>query len=328
MLEEKILNTINKFELISAGDKVVIGVSGGPDSMCLLHFFITIKEKYNLKLYVAHINHGIREESTEEEQFVENFCKKNEIECFIKHANIPEIAKKEKRGLEETGRMVRYSFFDEVLNKVNANKIAIAHNLNDYAETILMNVLRGSGLNGLKGIDPKNGYYIRPLINCNREEIEKYCEEEKLNPRFDKSNNDNTYTRNKIRNIVIPYIKEEFNPNFIDTLYRLSEISKEENDFIEKIVVQTYSEIVELEENEKIILNLKKFNNLELVIKRRLILYTVYKLFGTSQGIEKIHIEDIIKLCSNNIGNKYLKPNKKIKVSIKNKKIIFEAEKQ
>ena len=150
MLKEKIIETIKKYNLIKKNDKIVIGVSGGPDSMTLLHFFINIKQEYNLQLFVCHINHGIREESTEEEQFVENFCKKNEIQFFPLRVNLPEIAEKEKKGLEEKGREVRYSFLNKVLNEVGANKIAIAHNLNDYIETILMNVLRGSGINRFK----------------------------------------------------------------------------------------------------------------------------------------------------------------------------------
>lgn len=324
MLKEKILKTVKKYDMIERNDKVVIGVSGGPDSMCLLHFFISIREEYNLELFVAHINHGIREESTEEEQFVENYCKINDIECFIKRVNVPQIALYEKMGLEETGRNIRYDFFNEVLKQTNSNKIAIAHNLNDYTETILMNVLRGSGINGLKGIEAKIGNYIRPLIECKREEIEDYCDKNNLDPRYDKSNDDNTYTRNKIRNVVIPYIKEEFNPNFLDTLYRLSEISKEESDYLNKKTIENYMDVKEDENDKKIIINLKKFNDIELVIKRRLILYIIQKLFGTTKGIEKIHVEDIIKLCSNNIGNKYLTPNKNTKVSVGKGKIIFE----
>lgn len=145
-----------------------------------------------------------------------------------------------------------------------------------------------------------------------------------MDPRHDKSNEDNTYTRNKIRNIVIPYIKKEFNPNFIDTLYRLSEISKEESEYIEKKVEESFDAIVEEISEKQIVLDLKRFNEEDLVIKRRLILYSVKKLFGTTKGIEKIHIEDIIKLCLNNIGNKYLTPNKNTKVSVGKGKIVIE----
>jgi tRNA(Ile)-lysidine synthase len=228
-----------------------------------------------------------------------------------KEDSYKDLAKKEKRGIEETGRKIRYEFFDEIANKIGAKKIVTAHNNNDKVETIIMNILRGSGTSGLKGfLAIRNQKYIRPLIECKREEIEKYCIENNLNPKFDKSNNDNTYIRNKIRNIVIPYIKKEFNPNILNTINRLSEVVEEEDIYINKIVEEKYEELI-LESDikkEQIILDLKKFNNLELVIKRKLILYTINELLGTTDGIEKVNIDDIIKLCSNNIGNKFLKP--------------------
>ena len=186
-----------------------------------------------------------------------------------------------------------------------------------------MNIIRGSGVSGLKGIEPKRGIYIRPLIECERIEIENYCEEQKLNPRIDKTNFENEYTRNKIRNIIIPYVRKEFNPNIINTLERLSNLVKEEEDYIEKQVLSIYNRIIIEEKEKEIVLELKIFNAQEKVIKSRLILYTITRLFGSSQGIEKIHIEDIIKLCSKNIGNKYLTPNKKIKILVKNHKIYF-----
>ena len=192
-----------------------------------------------------------------------------------------------------------------------------------------MNLFRGSGLLGLKGIEVKNGKYIRPLIECERNKIEDYCLKNNLNPRIDKTNFDNTYTRNKIRNVVIPYIKKEFNPNIINTIDRLSELVSEEEEYINKQVIEAYTAILVKEnlEEQMIILDLKKFNSQEKVIKSRLVLYTITRLFGTSKGIEKIHIEDIIKLCSKNVGNKYLTPNKYTKVLVNNGKIYFYIQK-
>ena len=186
-----------------------------------------------------------------------------------------------------------------------------------------MNAIRGSGISGLKGIEAKREKYIRPLIECERFEIEEYCNQKQLNPRIDKTNFDNEYTRNKIRNIVIPYIKREFNPNIITTLNRLSELVCEEEEYMEKQIKKAYKNLVLEEEKKQIALDLKKFNQEETVIKSRVVLYTITRLFGTSKGIEKIHIEDIIKLCKNNIGNKYLTPNKSIKILVKNHKIYF-----
>lgn len=327
-MEEKILEIIKQYNLIESGDKIVIGVSGGPDSMCLLNILYKISKdnKYNLSfdICVAHINHMIRKEADEETKYVENFCNKRNIKIYIKKENVVKIADEEKIGLEEAGRNIRYQFFEQILKETKSNKIAIAHNLNDRAETVLMNLIRGSGPLGLKGIEPKrNNIYIRPLIQINRKEIEKYCEEEKLEPKFDKSNRDNTYTRNKVRNLLIPYIEKEFNPNIIESITKLAEIITDEQNYLEKIVNNIYIELLIEEKKNEIILDLKEFNKQDIVIKRKIILYTINKLLKTTKNIEKIHIEDIIKLCNNNIGNKYLTPNKNIKVFLKKGRISF-----
>lgn len=335
-MRSEILKTIKKYNLIENGDSIVIGVSGGPDSICLLNVLNELKNELNFKIYVAHINHMIRKEADEETEYVKSFCKNIEVECFVKRIDVIKISKELKMGTEEAGRKIRYDFFEEVLKNTNSNKIATAHNNNDKVETIIMNILRGSGIAGLKGLDPiRENKFIKPLLEISREEIEAYCEENRLAPRIDKSNNENIYTRNKVRNSVIPYIKKEFNPNILKTINRLSEVATEENEYLDKITIQAFNEINvgaisegNLEKNketETITLNLKKFNNLELVIKRRLILYTINELLGTIDGIEKINIDDIIKMCSKNIGNKYLMPTKKIKILVKKGKIFFMA---
>lgn len=379
-IKEKVEKTILKYDLIENGDKIMLGVSGGPDSMCMLNILKDLQntnlKKLNYEIIVAHVNHMIREEAIEDEKYVEEYCKKNNIEFYSKSIDIPKIVNTKKIGEEEAGRIARYEFFDELLEKTKANKIAIAHNKNDRVETVLMNELRGSGLSGLKGIEPRRGKYIRPLIEIEREEIEKYCEENKLEPRIDKTNFENIHTRNKLRNCLIPYIKKEFNPNIIETINRLSEIVTEQEKYIDEIVREKYKEInikerinnssikkeeknaneidntekmpvkndkkseqeeernKEIRENSEnkktefekcIILDLAKFNKQNKVIKSKLILYTITRLLNNAKGIEKVHIEDIIKLCNNNIGNKYLTPNKNIKILIKNKKIFFMA---
>lgn len=326
-MEEKILKTIKKYNLIKDGDKIVVGVSGGPDSITLLDLLLKLKNQNIIKfdIVVCHINHMIREEATSDEEYVKEYCNKHNIECFVKRAEVEEIAKQNKMGTEETGRKIRYDFFYEILEKTKSNKIATAHNANDNAETVLMNIIRGCGTSGLKGIEANNKQIIRPLIECSRKEIEEYCKQNNLNPRIDKTNFENDYTRNKIRNMLIPYIQENFNPNIVEGINRLSSLSKQENDYLEKETQKAYISIVEKITNTSISLDLKKFNSLEKVIKSRVVLYTINELFKTKNGIEKKHIEDIIKLCSNNIGNKYLIPNKKMKILVKNKKIFFMA---
>ncbi len=387
-MKNKVLNTIKKYNLIQENDKIVIGVSGGPDSMCLLHILNGLKEKLNFEIVVAHINHMIRKEAEEETQYVKNFCDKLGIKCYIKRIDVIDKSNKEKIGTEEAGRKARYDFFEEVLNIVNANKIATAHNENDNAETVLMNIFRGAGTSGLKGIEPiRDNKYIRPIIECERSEIEEYCRVNKLQPKIDKTNFENVYTRNKIRNVLIPEIKKEFNPNIIESLNKLSILSRQENNFIQEyaknimeneLIVEKDLENLQQSINEKqnnkicreqmekekiakdklqkeqmqknqiekeeiqrkqlqkeqiskektqnnksIVLNLKKFNQLDDVIKNRIVLETIQRVLGSTQGIEKIHVDDIVKLCSKNIGNKYLTPNKNIKVLVKDGNITF-----
>lgn len=387
-MKNKVLNTIKKYNLIQENDKIVIGVSGGPDSMCLLHILNGLKEKLNFEIVVAHINHMIRKEAEEETQYVKNFCDKLGIKCYIKRIDVIDKSNKEKIGTEEAGRKARYDFFEEVLNIVNANKIATAHNENDNAETVLMNIFRGAGTSGLKGIEPiRDNKYIRPIIECERSEIEEYCRVNKLQPKIDKTNLENVYTRNKIRNVLIPEIKKEFNPNIVESLNKLSILARQENNFIQEyaknimeneLIVEKDLENLQQSRNEKqnnkicreqmqkekiakdklqkgqmqknqiekeeiqrkqlqkeqiskektqnnksIVLNLKKFNQLDDVIKNRIVLEAIQRVLGSTQGIEKIHVDDIVKLCSKNIGNKYLTPNKNIKVLVKDGNITF-----
>ena len=326
-MEDNILEIIKKYNLIENGDKIVVGVSGGPDSITLLNILKNIKEnKYiNFEIIVCHINHMIRQEAIEDEEYVKKYCKDNNIKCYVKKIEVEKMAETQKIGTEEAGRKARYEFFNEILEKTNSNKIATAHTANDNAETVLMNIIRGSGTAGLKGIEIKRDNLIRPLIESTREEIEDYCTKNSLNPRIDKTNFENIYTRNKIRNMLIPYIKENFNPNIIDSINRLSDLSKQENTYLDKVTQKAYNQLLIEEKNGEIILDLKAFNSQELVIKNRLALYTINKVLGTRSGIEKKNIEDIIKLCSNNIGNKFLIPNKKVKILVKNKKIFFMA---
>ena len=332
-LEQKFLDTIKENNLINKGDVIVVGVSGGPDSITLLTCLNKYKDYLNIKIICAHINHLIRKDSTDDEQFVENVCKKMGINCYIKRAEVEKIAKEQKKGTEEVGRKIRYDFFDEVAKKENANKIAIAHNMNDNAETMLLNIIRGSGLTGLEGIQPEEyGKYIRPLINCKREEIEEYCIKNDLKPRIDSTNKENIYRRNIIRNRILPELKE-LNPNIVQSLSNLSKIVKVQNMHIKIEVENIYNKIATetfKENNEsstetlgKIELDLNEFQKLDLNIKQNLIIYTITKTLKSARNIEKVNIDDIIKMCDRNIGKKYIEPNKNLKILIENKKIIF-----
>ena len=323
-LEQNFLDTIKENNLINKGDVIVVGVSGGPDSITLLTCLNKYKEYLGITVICAHVNHLIRVDSTEDEQYVENMCEKMGIKCYVKRENIEELAKEQKKGTEEVGRKIRYDFFDEIAKKENANKIAIAHNMNDNAETMLLNIIRGTGMQGLEGIQAEEyGKYIRPLINCAREEIEEYCEKNNLQPRIDSTNKENIYKRNIVRNKILPQMKE-INPNIVENLSRLSKIIKSENSYIKNEVKNIYNRIATLSLG-KIEIDIHEFQKLELSLKQNLILYAINQIAGSTRNIEKIDIDDIIKMSERNVGKKYMLINKNLKVLIENKKIIFIA---
>ena len=191
IVEENFLNTIKEDNLINEGDKIVIGVSGGSDSITLLYLLNKYKEKFKIKLYVCHINHKIRKDSTIDEQYVENMCSKMNVPFYKKRVQVEQIAKENKIGTEEAGRIIRYEFFREIAKKENANKIAIAHNMNDNAETMLLNLIRGTGLSGLEGITPKENNIIRPLINSKKTDINNFCKENNIEYKIDSTNKQN-----------------------------------------------------------------------------------------------------------------------------------------
>lgn len=229
---KEFLRTIENNNLIKNGNRVLVGLSGGADSVYLLRALLDIKEEYNLSISAAHINHGIRETAKRDEDFVKDLCEKFSIPLFVDHINMNDIAKKFKITSEEAGRKARYDFFNSIKN---IDKIALAHNLDDNAETILFRIIRGTGIQGLTGIPISRDKIIRPVLNTKRIEI---IEELKaLNQEYmvDETNLSNDYTRNKIRNLLIPYIEEEFNNKFKDALIRLKDNSIDSLEIINNI---------------------------------------------------------------------------------------------
>ena len=317
-MEKKVKQTIQKYNLIEENQRVVVGVSGGPDSLALL----SVLSELGYDVFVAHINHGLRETAKADEDFVCKFCNEQNIPCFVKKINLKENLNG--MSTEEAGREARYQFFKEIAEKNHCHKIATAHNSNDNVETVLMNMIRGSGLSGLKGIEPQRDNIIRPLLEVSRKEIEEYCEKHKLNPRKDETNDETIYTRNKVRLELIPYLEQNINSNVMQNIIRMSEIIREEEKYIQKQVEKEFDRILQNENQNELILNMKFFNELDIVLKRRIILKSIIKVLGNAKDIEKVHVDDIVKLCENNVGGKYLTPNKNIKVSVLQGKVKFE----
>lgn len=251
--------------MISFGDTIVVGVSGGSDSMLLLHFLVEISKDFNLKIVVAHVNHCLRgKESFRDENFVRHFCKKNGLIFKLLKVDIKKIAKEKKIGLEECGRNLRYEFFNSF--NIKNYKIAVAHNLSDYVETVIFNLARGSGLHGLLGIQAKRNNIIRPLIYLKKSEIKDYCIENNISFVEDSSNFSDEYTRNKIRLNVVPILKE-INPNFENSVLNMGKILKSDDEYLEKVVENCLNES-KIKTN---IYDLTKFYNFDDAIKARCI---------------------------------------------------------
>ena len=222
VLLRRVRATIEKYGMLAKGDLVVVAVSGGVDSVALLHVLNSLRSIYGIRLHVAHLEHGIRgEESVGDMKFVEAMCGDLSIPFTARSENVPEMAASRGLSLEAAARAVRYAFLQELAGDLKASRIATGHNANDQAETLLINLLRGTGMAGLSGIRPAmNGKIIRPLIEAAREEIESYAAEKGLKFRVDRTNLDETHERNKIRRTLIPLIEQEFNPGIVDSLAR------------------------------------------------------------------------------------------------------------
>lgn len=212
-MRDKIFKTIQEYNMLDGCQNLIAAVSGGADSMCLLHFLYSVREQLNIKLLIAaHVNHNIRGvEAKRDESFVQSFCRERSIPFCLLDVDVPALAKEKKCGVEQAAREVRYEFFKSLSQKYDA-LVATAHNANDNAETVIYHLVRGSALRGLCGIPPKRDYIIRPLIELSRSEIESYCEQYGIDYVTDSTNLCDDYTRNKIRHKVIPVLKQ-INPS-------------------------------------------------------------------------------------------------------------------
>lgn len=224
---------IDDFCLVDNGDNIIVALSGGADSVSLLHILCSLKEKYNLSIFACHINHMIRgEEADSDEQFVRNLCEQMGVRLFVKSVDVPTLAKKLRISLELCGRNVRYEFFDELAKKYSA-KIATAHTASDNAETVLYNLSRGTSALGLCGIKPRRDNIIRPLIYAARSDVEKYCCDNHLSFVTDSTNASDEYTRNKIRHNAVPVLKQ-LNPDFENAVSRMCSSMSDIVAFIDK----------------------------------------------------------------------------------------------
>ena len=230
-MDNKIKETICRYNMLQKGDTVAVGLSGGADSVALLHILLSLREEYGITVIACHINHNLRgTESDRDEEFVKNFCQSLNVPLETVSIKVKEHCAPHE-SLEETARKLRYKEFMRICKEYNA-KLATAHTASDNAETVLINMLRGTGTKGLSGIPPVRDYIIRPLIRCSREEIEAYCQKNNLTFVTDSSNITDDYRRNKIRHNIIPLLKD-INPSFIEAVARMTAIVGDDTDFLE-----------------------------------------------------------------------------------------------
>lgn len=293
---DKVAKTIKKYNMLRHGDSVVVAVSGGPDSVALLHSLNALKDAFDINLAIAYINHGLRgDESKKEEAFVRSLSVSLSIPLEFKSIDVKALKKEGiKRTLEEIGREERYRFFLDVAKNRNAQRIALGHHFHDQAETVLLNLLRGSGIEGLKGFLPvRDDKIIRPLMECTRKEILTFIGENGLEYIQDSTNNKNIYTRNKIRNQLIPEIQRRFNPGIEKTLNQTAEILRHENDFL---AACTYEALMEMHidfNKDKIEIDRPKFLSFHEAIQRRVIKELLLKYTTARSGIAFVHIESV-----------------------------------
>lgn len=295
-MNNKVLKTVKKYNMLSKGDRVLIGVSGGADSIALLEFFVSVKEKYDLDICVAHIEHGIRgEDSVNDAEFVENYCKKLGVNFYLKTIDAPNLAKKAKMGVEEYSRMARYDFF----NTIECDKIATAHNLTDNIETLLFRLARGTGLKGACSIPAVRGKIIRPFIEVSSGEIRKWCNDNNIPYRVDCTNSDSAYSRNLIRLEILPLF-EKLNANYQDNIENFISDVNEDYAFIDDYVKSIYPEIVKNNE-----IDLPKLNELDLSIKKRILI-----MFFDENGysLNRIHLQSVIDITLKS-GKSQIKEN-------------------
>ena len=294
---KKIKEAIEKNHLLDRGEKVVVAVSGGPDSVALLKVLAMLSDEYRLTLIVAHLNHGLREEASHEEQFVRRITADMGIAFESKSLDIASIRKGTGKCIEDISREVRYNYLNDVANKHGAQKIALGHHINDQTETLLMNFLRGSGPAGLKGMLPaRDSTYIRPLLDVTRSEIVSFLEFHGIPFVKDPSNNDRRYLRNRIRHSLIPELKAKYNPKLEESMKSMAEIMRMENDYMKMVTDKVLSEWGTAAADGETRICISDLRENHEAIQRRIMKHLLEGLSPNRQGVEYTHIKAALDL--------------------------------
>lgn len=304
---EKIKQYCVEEELIRPEDGIVVGLSGGADSLCLLRFLVELREEWKLRLCAVHINHGIRGEAgVEDEQASEKMANDLSVDFRVFHKDIPKLAREQGVSVEEAGRMYRYQCFEEVREELGFDKVAVAHHRDDQAETVLWQMLRGSGICGLGGIRPKRDGIVRPLLALERQEIEDTLQQENMAWCEDASNHEEDYTRNKLRNRVFPYLEEEVQPMARQHLAELAEECQMVWEYLKIQTNECYKRIVWEPDGDEtdFKVSVSALEDEDPVIQRQLILAMMEKLAGSRKDLGRAHVEAVMRLAKGETGKK------------------------
>ena len=326
---EKVKAYVKKHHMLSDGDVVVAGVSGGADSVCLLFVLKELQQEIDFNIRVVHVNHKIREEAGEDACFVEELCRQLQVPFFGVEENVEELARAKGISTEEAGREVRYKAFEEILRQQDAEafakgkaKIAVAHNSNDRAETMLFNLFRGTGIAGLGGIRPVRDNVIRPVLCLTREEIECFLKERGISYCIDKTNNEDTYTRNKIRHHILPIATGQVSEGALENMNRTADLMLETQDFINSVVGEAFKKCVLVEEKQ-IRINTTNFMENHSLIRKQLILKVIEIVIFTKKDISSVHVTDVLRLFEQS-GNRQISLPYGILVRREYGEVIFE----
>lgn len=303
---DRFLFNIKTYNLLEKNDTIIIGASGGPDSQFLVYLFNQIKEEYNLKIILAHLNHLHRKEASNDENLLISTGEKLGLEVKVKRASMDEFAKNNKISAEDAGRRLRYDFFYNLADNYDDAKIAVAHNMNDQAETMLFRMIRGTGLDGLSAMDYKNGKIIRPILSFEKSEILKYLDENNIEYAIDATNLENDYSRNYIRNEIFPRLSE-INYNAISNFFNLSNNIKNDLEIIDEIIEEIYGDITISEGAYRIKFDRKKFELISDAKKSRVLRIAINKLKGNIKDFSRSNINKFLSLEKLETGKKIIK---------------------
>jgi tRNA(Ile)-lysidine synthase len=293
----RIRHTISVFQMLKNGDSVLVGVSGGPDSIALLQALVELSKTCPMRLGVAHLNHGLRgEESDSDEAFVLSSANALGLPCYIEKKSIFHDHSSKRISIEEAGREARYAFFNQVADREGFDKIAVGHHADDTAEIILINLIRGSGPSGLKGIPSVRGKIIRPLIGVSRELILSYLKYNQIKYRIDSSNADQRFVRNKIRHQLLPILKSQYNPNISVALNRLGHLLSTEEEWLSQYIDQALEQCTHSKELHCIVLYIEKLQKLHLSIQRRVIRRSICHVKCDLRRISFAHVDAVMDL--------------------------------